>query len=192
MSIRRVPGVSLTAVLLLLMGSAAGQSFLKSPQVNVFAGYSLLRYDAQPWGFSGPLNLHGGNLELSLPIYQGWGLVADVSGHYSDQIKEFNFLIGPEYRIEFKGMHFFGRGFWGKSRTRLLVLGASQLEPSSLGYSGGGGGGIDIPLGGRFSIRPIQADYLVTSAFGNKRSSVRYSTGLVVTFGKSPKAAPSF
>ncbi len=196
MPIRRVPGVSLTTVCLLVLlalasGQAAGQNFFKAPQVNVFAGYSLLRYDAQPWGFSGPLNLHGGNIELSLPIYQGWGVVADVSGHYSNEMKEYNFLIGPQYQFEFKGMRFFGRGFWGKSRTRLLILGASQLHASTLGYSGGGGGGIEIPIGGRFAIRPIQADYLVASAFGDKRSMVRYSTGLVITFGKAAKAAPS-
>lgn len=196
MPIRRVPGVSLTTVLLLSLLAllnlpATGQSFLKAPQVDVFAGYSLLRYDAQPWGFSGPLNLHGGNLEISVPIYQGWGVVADFSGHYSDEMKEFNFLIGPQYQFELKGIHFFGRGFWGKSRTRLLVLGASQMEASTLGYSGGGGGGIEIPFHGRFSIRPIQADYLVASAFGEKRHGVRYSTGLVITLGKAAKAAPS-
>jgi hypothetical protein len=171
---------------------ASGQSFFKKPEVNVFAGYSLLRFDSQPLGYSKTLNLNGGDLEISLPnLYQGFGIAVDFSGHSSSQAEQFNFLIGPQYRFEVKGLRPFVHGLVGKTRTRLLQLGTSQAEPSTLGYSVALGGGLDIPLGDRFSIRPIQADYLVTSAFGSNRHDVRYSTGIVVRFGKTTEA-PSF
>jgi len=171
---------------------ASGQSFFKAPEVNVFAGYSLLRLDSQPLGFSKTLNLNGGNLEVSLPnLYRGLGIAADFSGHSSDRAEQFNFLVGPQYRFELKGLDFFVHGLVGKTRTRLLQLGTSQFQPSTLGYSVALGGGLDIPLGNRFSIRPIQADYLVSSEFGDKRYNARYSAGLVIRFGKKTEA-PSF
>jgi len=80
---------------------------------------------------------------------------------------------------------------FGKTRTRLLEIGTAQFQPSTLGYSVALGGGLDIPVGKRFSIRPIQADYLVSSEFGSRRHNIRYSTGLVIKFGKKTEA-PSF
>ncbi len=171
---------------------ASGQSIFKMPEINVFAGYSLLRFDSTPFGFAKTLNLNGGNMEVSLPdLYQGIGIAADFSGHHSPQAEQFNFMIGPQYRREVKSVELFGHLLFGKTRTRLLQIGTSQFQPSTLGYSVAFGGGVDIPLGQRFSIRPIQADYLVSSAFGAKRHSVRYSTGLVIRFGKKSEA-PSF
>jgi hypothetical protein len=179
-------------VVAFLSSWASAQSFLKKPTVELFAGYSLLRYDAVPLGFSSPLNLNGGNLEVLLPdIYRGWGVTFDFSGHHSNEMEEFNFLLGPQYRFELKGMRFYGHGLWGRARDRLLHTGASQLEASTVGYAVALGGGLDVPWGNRFAIRPIQADYLISSAFGENRHSFRYSAGLVIRFGKAAKE-PSF
>jgi len=168
---------------------ASAQGFFKAPEVNIFAGYSLLRLDTQPLGFSKTLNLNGGNLEVSLPnLYKGLGFAVDFSGHHSPEAEQFHFLIGPQYRFEVKGLDFFAHGLVGKTRTRLLELGTSQFQPSTLSYSVALGGGLDIPIGKRFSIRPIQADYLVSSEFGDKRHNVRYSTGVVVRFGRKTEA----
>jgi hypothetical protein len=81
--------------------------------------------------------------------------------------------------------------FKGKSRTRLLKLGTSQIEPSTLGGTIALGGGVDIPIGKRFAFRAIQADYLNNSAFGSRHGDVRYSSGIVVVFGKK-SPPPSF
>jgi hypothetical protein len=53
------------------------------------------------------------------------------------------------------------------------------------------GGGADIPIGKRFAFRAIQADYLINSAFGVRHHDTRYSSGLVIIFGKR-SAPPSF
>lgn len=181
--------------LLGLCSVASAQSFLglHRPEADVFAGYSLMRYDTVPLGFSQRLNLNGGMFELSLPdIYQGIGIAAEFSGHYSSEMENFNFLVGPRYRREVKGVYLFGHGLWGKSRTRLENLGTSQLWPSTLGYSVALGGGAEIPWRGRFSIRPFQADYLITSAYGDRRHNIRYSGGIVIRFGKPAAKAPLF
>lgn len=187
--------VVLIGLMLAAFGSAASaQSFLglRAPEVNVFAGYSLLRYDSVPLGFADRQNLSGANIEISLPdIYKNIGIVADGSAHYSSQMENFNLMFGPQYRYEVKGMWIFGHGLWGRTRTRLKELGASQLESSTLGYGVAFGGGLDIPLKDRFSIRPIQADYIIASQFGDRRKNMRYSAGIVIRFGKVHKA-PSF
>jgi hypothetical protein len=193
---RLSPNVTKTAALCFLTfclaSGASGQSIFKTPEVNVFAGYSLLRFDSVPLGYSKALNLNGGNMEVSLPdLYQGLGIAVDFSGHHSPQAEQFNFMIGPQYRREVKSVNLFGNLLFGKTRTRLLQTGTSRLEPSALGYSVAFGGGVDVPLGQRFSIRALQADYFVNSAFGDKRHNMRYSTGVVIRFGKKSEA-PSF
>ena len=70
------------------LASCQGFLNLKTPEVNVFAGYSLVRYDSVPLGFADKLNMNGGILELSLPnLYQGFGVVADISEHRNDEIR---------------------------------------------------------------------------------------------------------
>ncbi len=185
-----VLGIALSA----LTAMAAGQGFLglKPPEVNVFAGYSLVRYDSVPLGFANKLNMNGGILELSLPnLYQGFGVVADFSGHQNDELKMFNYTIGPQYRFEVKGIDLFGHLLLGKSRSRLLKTGTSIIEPSSLGFTVALGGGADLPIGNRFAFRMVQYDYIINSAFSDHLHDMRFSSGLVINFGKR-SSPPSF
>lgn len=168
----------------------SAQSFLKAPSTEIFAGYSYLRYDAKQFGFANNLNLNGANVELWVHVYHELGITADFSGHFSSQMEAFNFMIGPQYTREWNGLRFYGRGLIGKARARLGSVGNSQIEPSSLGGAGGFGGGIDIPHGDNFFFRPVQADYLITGAFGDKTHDLRISTGIVYRFGKKPKNEP--
>ena len=171
-----------------------GQGFLnlKMPEVNVFAGYSLMHYDSVPLGFAKRLNMNGGNLEVSLPnLYQGFGVVADFSGHKDGEMEMFNFMGGPQYRFEVKGVDLYGHFLLGKSRSRLLQLGSSIEQPSSLGGTVAFGGGADVPIGNRFAFRAIQFDYLINSAFTNHLHDMRFSSGVVIKFGKR-SSPPSF
>lgn len=194
LSAAMVKAAVLGVALLGFTSLGCSQSFLglKPPEVNIFAGYSLLRYDSVPLGFSNKLNLNGGNLELSLPnLYQGWGIVGDFSGHKNDEMEMFNYTVGPQYRFEVKGVDLFGHLLLGKSRSRLLKTGTSIIEPSSLGFTVALGGGADIPIGNRFAVRVIQYDYMINSAFQVHLHDMRFSSGLVISFGKK-SSPPSF
>jgi len=168
----------------------SAQSFLKMPTTEVFAGYSYLRYDAKQFGFANQLNLHGANVEVWFHIYHELGIAADFSGHFSSEMEAFNLMVGPQYTREWNGLRFYGHGLIGKSRARLTEIGNSQIEPSSLGGAGAFGGGIDIPHGDNFFFRPVQADYVITGAFGARTHDLRISTGIVYRFGKKPKNEP--
>ena len=194
LSARTAKLATLGVALFGVCGVASGQGFLglKPPAVSVFAGYSLVRYDSVPLGFSDRANMNGGILELSLPnLFQGFGVVADFSGHKDNEIKMFNFTAGPEYRFEIKGVDLFGHLLLGKSRSRLLQVGSSILQPSSIGGTVALGGGVDIPIGKRFAVRAGQFDYLINGAFSDHLHDMRFSSGLVVNFGKK-SSPPSF
>jgi hypothetical protein len=190
MAIRRVSpnhekAAVLAFILFLLCPLVSAQKFLKLPSIEVFGGYSHLRFESVPLGFSDQLNLDGWNAAISLPdLYQGFGIAADVSGHYTQEMKEYNFLIGPQYAFRWKGIRLYGHGLFGKARDRLRLTGSSQIEPSSLARAFAFGGGFDFPVGEKFSVRPIQADYLITSAFSGTQHDIRLSSGLVFRFGK--------
>jgi len=194
MDIRRAFAVHKSAAFLaftlcVIAPLASGQRALKTPEIDVFGGYSYLRFDGTPLGFRSSSNLNGGNVEVAVPVYRHFGMVADFSGHYSSDLQEYNFLIGGQYKFEVKGVHLFGHAPGGKARTRLNNIGVSQIEPSSLGAAALFGGGIEFPWKEKILLRPIQADYLVNGAFGDRFSNIRISTGLVFVFGK--KAAPT-
>ena len=176
---------AVSAFCLFFCPQGSAQSTSKLPAIDVFGGYSYLRFDAKTLGFADQLNLNGANVSAALPdLYEGLGAVIDISGHYTGQMEEFNFMAGPQYTFEWKGMRLYGHGLFGKARGRLRQPGTTLVEPSSLSRAVAFGGGLDIPFKGRFSLRVIQADYLITDEFGTSQHNVRISTGLIYRFGK--------
>lgn len=177
---------------LFLCPLASAQREMRLPEVDIFGGYSYLRFGGASLGFPGAVNMYsGGTTEISVHLYQGLSAVADLSGHYSKDLQEYNFLLGAQYKFDVIGLHLYGHALGGKARTRLGNIGNSQTEPSSLGGAVALGGGLELPWKDRILIRPVQADYLVNGAFSSRYHSVRISTGLVFQFGKRAKT-PGF
>jgi hypothetical protein len=177
--------LSVSILCALAPSPVSAQGKVKLPAIDVFGGYSYLRYESKTLGFADQMTLNGANVEVALPdLYEGLGAVVDLSGHYQSQMEEFNVMIGPQYTYEWKGIKFYGHGLFGKARDRLRQPGTTQVEPSSSGRAVALGGGVDFPLKGRLSVRAIQADYLITKDFGVTQHNVRLSTGLVYRFGK--------
>jgi hypothetical protein len=167
------------------LAAQTAQSKSRLPSIEIFGGYSYLRFESTKLGFADKLDLNGANVELSLPdLYEGLGIVANVSSHYAHEMKEFNFLIGPQYSFKWRSLRLTGHALFGKSRDRLLQPGTTLFEPSDLGRGIALGGALDFPLQGRVSVRPIQADYLTTNFFGGTQHNIRLSTGLIFRFGK--------
>jgi hypothetical protein len=169
----------------LASAQSTSQSTSKLPAMEIFGGYSYLRFDSKTLGFADQLNLNGGNVTFTLPdLYEGLGATVDVSGYYQHEMEEFNFMIGPQYSFEWKGMRLYGHGLFGKARDRLRNPGTTLTEPSFLGRAIAFGGGVDLLRTGKFSVRVVQADYLITSEFGSTQQNIRLSTGLIYRFGK--------
>src|SRR5258708_31496238 len=119
MAIRRMFPIQKRAAVLLFAACifcpfASAQKSLKLPVIDVFGGYSHLRFESTTLGFSDQSNLNGWNGEVSLPdLYQGFGIAADVSGHYTREMEEYKFLIGPQYSLQWKGIPLSRHGLFG-------------------------------------------------------------------------------
>jgi hypothetical protein len=154
------------------------------PQMELFGGYSYLRFDSKPLGYANESNLNGWNGSITAPhIFRELGVVADVSGHYGSGFKEYNFLIGPQLTTDFRGFTVFGRFLYGKARDRVTVNGQSPVGLSSLGRAIAVGGGVEKALSPKLAFRVLQVDYIDANTLRQKQNNIRVSTGFVYRFG---------
>ena len=175
---------SVCALVVFFSSIASAQSKLV-PGIEVFGGYSHLSFSSSALGFANWTQLNGWDVAVTIPhIYQGLGITADASGNYSTVLEQFNYMLGPQYKWEFNRFRFIGHVLYGRAQTRLREPGSTFVEPSDRQRVIALGGEVDVPISDRFSFRAVQADYLAASAFGSNRNSFRFSTGLIVKFGK--------
>src|SRR5208337_4942270 len=83
-----------TAIIVLGPSSAAGQQVSRW---DVFGGYSYLRFDSTPLGFTGNSNLNGWNAAVAFNITDAFSVALDGSGHYGNQITAYNYMAAPQY-----------------------------------------------------------------------------------------------
>jgi hypothetical protein len=159
-------------------------------QFEASGTYSYVRANAANSG--GGYNLNGGSASFAYNFSDRFALVAD-GGIYRfgglpsgiDSTMD-TYLFGPRYTF--------------RKVSRLTpfaeaLLGGGRLNASSGGISAGEngfsmaiGGGLDWPLRRRFSIRLVEADYLLTrfdrvTGASATQNNVRISAGLVFRFG---------
>ena len=155
-----------------------------APELELFGGYSYLRFDSKPLGYESNSNLNGWNGSLTAPhIYRELGLVVDASGHYGSGFREYNFMVGPQLTTEFRGYTVFGRFLYGRARDRVEVNGQSPVGFSSLGTAIAVGGGVQKSLSPKLSFRIAQVDYIHATTLGHTQGNIRVSTGFVFRFG---------
>lgn len=173
----------LTLALLLLLFLPAVASAQVAPRLDVFGGYSYLRFDAPSIGIANYANLNGWNIDAAANITQRWGVAIDVSGHYGSQLTLYHYMIGPQYTWRRDKSKFFVHGLFGKAQNRVDVAQPSLSDFKSVGRAFAAGGGFDYDWRPRWSIRVFQADYVNSSTFAATQHDVRVSTGVVFHFG---------
>jgi hypothetical protein len=177
--------LSVCALVILFFSPLAYAQSKLIPGIEVFGGYSHLSFPSSGLGFRNWTQMNGWDVAVTLPhIYQGLGITADGSGNYSTALEQFNYMIGPQYKWEFNRFRFIGHVLYGRAQTRVRQPGSTFTEPSDRQRVIALGGEVDVPVSDRFSIRAVQADYLAASAFGSNGNSFRFSTGLILKFGK--------
>lgn len=170
--------------------------------------------------FDRRLGLHGLNASIAGFFTPAFGIKGDFSFHRnkdsasiiggsnSRESRVFYFLAGPTFKFrKASKIEPFVNALVGGAHTRFnvdtvsVVAGITQrsrFETSSTDFAAGIGGGLDIRLGERFSLRAIQVDYLpvflsdstinvlgVTGAIvpltlgGQRQDNIRFSMGIV-------------
>jgi len=187
--------VCLFGFLSFLVTTVSGQDYSK---FDLFAGYSYVR--ANPSGTTLPsFNMNGGEASLAYNANNWLSGVVDFAGYRTSRLTSlepadfkgnmFTYLFGP--RISYRHL---GR-FTPFAQTLFGVAHAvngTYLNGNQTDFAMTVGGGFDYRLSRRLSIRPIQADYLLThfnefesfqlNTSNSTQNNVRLSTGLVFHF----------
>jgi hypothetical protein len=161
-----------------------------TPQFEVSGTYSYVRANAA--NSAGGYNLNGGSASFAYNFSDRVALVADGGIYRFGGLPSgldstmYTYLFGPRFTF---------RKVSRVTPFAQILLGGSRLNASAGGISAGEnafsmaiGGGVDLPLRRRFSIRLIQAEYLLTrfdrvTGASATQNDVRISTGLVFRFG---------
>jgi outer membrane immunogenic protein len=144
--------------------------------------YQAVRTNTQP-GDCGCFFLNGGGLSGSVDFHPKWAAVAEVSGGYSgngpstgNSLTLLSFMGGARYRLRPlpsapsdhpHRLSPFAQALAGVARAGGGIAGEGDHNTA---FAARIGGGLDIPLTPRFSLRAIQADYFLTS-FANGSNS---------------------
>jgi len=161
--------------LLLLLGLVFLVSLTARAQdkVEIFGGYSYMRFDSSP-----KTNLNGFELSGQYKFADWFGAVADFSGHYGSPFgvgtSVHTFLFGPQVSFPARVSPF-----------AHVLLGGGHFSAAGLtdtSFSAAIGGGIDARVKEGIYWRIFQADYLATNFFGSRQDNARISTGIVFHF----------
>src|SRR6516165_2111594 len=195
------------AFALCLLGSQAAAQVTIQPKVEVYGGYSWLH----PNGFYGQFDngiktadiVDGFDISgvYYLPNLHNLGLLIDGSGHFNKSHVPGGVNVGIgdlglQYKWHTDQLSPFARIAVGADRlVPPAGLGPAQWRPAIIA-----GGGLDLTVTHRFSIRVVQADYIWTyfnpagiRPYSNSAAwnMIRLSAGLLVNFGNYAGVPPT-
>jgi opacity protein-like surface antigen len=170
-----------------------GQEYSK---IDLFGGYSYVR--ANPSGSTGlpSFNMNGGEASLAYNANSWFSGVVDFAGYRTSRLisnppdvkgNMWTYLFGPRVSYRHLGrITPFGQTLFGiaHATSDTYLLGHNQTD-----FAMTVGGGFDYRLSRRLSLRPIQADYLLTrfkefveTSDRPTQANLRLSTGVVFHF----------
>jgi len=181
--------VSLLAFLALFAGSARAQE--ESPKVDVFVGYSYLRFNPNTSGVDS-FGMNGGSASIAYNVNHWLSGVADFGAYHNGGILHTgldgtlsSYLFGPRVSYHHYGRYTpFAQVLFGVAHAGASVSGASGSDNA---FAMSVGGGLDVGFKRHLTLRPFQFDYLLTrfgEGTGSARSqnNLRVSTGVVFRF----------
>jgi outer membrane immunogenic protein len=167
-----------------------------APRPELAFGYSYVHSNVPPGG-CGCFSLNGGNATFAWPLGSGKFAVAgdiDVvhAGSVSSQGESLTlgtYTAGARYLplAGHSAWQPFGQALIGVAHsTGTLVQGANSGSANAgAAFATNIGGGLDLRAGAKFSIRLVEADYLLTTfdnGSNNHQNNIRIGTGVVIHF----------
>jgi hypothetical protein len=168
-------------------GLGASASAQQVSKWDVFGGYSYMRFDSRPLGFSSSSNLNGWNGAIAYNFTDTLSLAADASGHYGNSISAYTYSLVPQYSYRWERSRAFAQFLLGKAQNTVDIVQPTRSGFESTSLALGGGAGYDWDYNDRYTIRAVQVDYVHTHTFSHGQSDVRVSAGLIVHFGRTHK-----
>ena len=164
-------------VILAALLSAVTSFAQEYPRTELFGGYSFRT--------QGDMNLaNGWDASAAANLNRWFGAVGDISGYYRTDMgtkqRNYNFLFGPKVSYRRSALSPFGQVLFGAAHQQVS---STSGKVSGNAFAMAAGGGLDYGLNNRFSIRLVQADYLLTRFGGRAQNSARLSFGVVLKLG---------
>jgi outer membrane protein OmpA-like peptidoglycan-associated protein len=188
MSLRRMLPVLLVSAVALCAPSVLSAQSHDYPKVEIFGGYSWYHPGGNVSSTAGSPEIPdfnkgwGGQFTYNLNSWAG--LALDAGGHYQDGGKAHTVTVGPQFRLRREHFTPFAEVLLGMTHA------SPDAAPDETDFALIAGVGLDYKVTPRFSIRPIQADYVDTyynalspSGDSNMLNGVRLQAGVVFNFG---------
>ncbi|HWE83592.1 MAG TPA: hypothetical protein VG267_01510 [Terracidiphilus sp.] len=189
-----IAAVSITAGAQTTAAHPAGQG----PELGL--QYSYLRSNA-PVGQCGCFSPQGGSASVAVPLHGGHFFIAgDVTVGHANKISPSGydltlsaFTAGVRYKpgFSFGPLEPFAQVLAGGAHAggTLVAGNTPAAKDSSVVFASNVGGGLDLALnpGSHFSLRLVEANYLVTlfhNGQNDHQNMLRLSTGVVIHFGR--------
>jgi peptidoglycan-associated lipoprotein len=200
-TISRIANIAIVVVILAVsvavsIAHAQGPATDKPARPEVALGYTFLRSNAPPAGCT-CFNLNGGNATFAYPLGKGeFAVVGDLAAAHAGNISSSGYSLtlstytaGIRYAPKFgtKSLQPFGQALVGLAHSSgsLVQGGATPAGNSGAAFASILGGGLDIQLNRRFSIRLFEADYVLTTidnGGNNHQNNLRIDAGAVFHF----------
>jgi len=208
------------ALSLFAQSTPATSNEIVTPKVEVFLGYSRLgTFSNDPVDGNRIVGMNGGSASVAYNFNRWIGLVADIGGYDDTQLvltgsganepltvnssgRAYTYLFGP--RLSYRNTSRFTPfaqvlvgGIHAREVDASDCLGTPDCIalPTQDAFAGAIGGGLDFRLSRHLSLRPVQAEYLMTrfavDAYGSPgtattQNDLRLSSGIVFAFGGKP------
>lgn len=188
--------------------NSSGQSE-HAPAVELFGGYSFMRFNVKTPLDKENFDQHGGTASFAFNVNRWFGLVADFAGYHvagmppDTNAEFFTYLFGPKFSHRGPRWTPFAQFLFGAAHAKSNVSLTGTPTPGTTFFSTTSihpnafatalGGGLDLTLSKHLAWRVLQADYLLTKfndADNNHQNNVRVATGLVFRFGGGPPPPP--
>ena len=184
---------SVSVVLLLVFGSVpcARAQEIEIPRIELYGGYDYVRYNANPRINGVPSSVsYGANGMSGQAVYNPnnrFGVVGELSGYSlvrtgRGTTYQVSYLFGPRVSLRRHVVTPFAQvlfgGVWAADGVTLGPVSAFGLTA---------GGGIDLRVSRYFTVRPLQAEYLMTKfpdGASNRQNNFRYGAGIVLRLGR--------
>jgi len=185
-----------TLALLLMTLTISEAAAQDTSRADIAVGYTYIHSNAPPSG-CGCFNFNGGSISASWKFDPRWSIVGDLDIAHAGNIDSTTlsptmttYLAGPRYRIA-KGTHrtvpFANVLVGGAHASNGYFPNGATSSTSATGFSMSAGGGIDFNVGKHLAIRPIDAEYLLTTFPNNvngRQNNFRLTSALVFRFGQ--------
>ena len=171
----------------------------QQPRAELALDYSYLRSNAPP-GDCGCFNLNGGSATFAWTLKpEGhFALVGDITAAHAGSISSSgydltlsSYTVGARYRFKVPqpSLQPFGQLLVGIAHSSgSLVEGQSPATANAgAAFAANFGGGLDLRANRRFSVRLVEANYLLTTfdnGTNNHQNNLRVSAGVVMHFGE--------